>query len=230
MLAFFALTACTGTYDGPAAAGEGAAAFGKVRSLLGDGLGGVEICGLGLDVDCVISEDDGDFLLEPLPMESDVVVTMEKADHLRTAYLHHTALDQEWRKTLMPASLVDTMTARVDTTFDADAGHMMFILWAGPDYDAFERVPDVTFALTDDGGEAVEGTFYQASGGMPDPTLTATSSAGSGGAFNLVPGTYTASLEGATCGPWFSPDFVPGEPFSVPALAGWATYMDLVCE
>lgn len=219
--------ACTGTYDGPPASGDGAAAFGKVVSLLGDGLGDVSICGLDLEVACVTSASNGDFLLEPLPVAADVVVTMDKPEHLRTAYLHHTDVAQEWQKTLMPSALVDTMTSRVDTEFDPTLGHVMFILWAGPDYGAFDRVPDVTFTI--DAPGAV--TFYQASGGLPDPELDATSSSGSGGAFNLPPGTWSVTFSGGgvTCEPWFSPDFTPGGPIAVPAIAGWASYMDLVC-
>ncbi|MDP2311610.1 MAG: hypothetical protein Q8P41_01795 [Pseudomonadota bacterium] len=222
-----ALVACTGAYDGPAAAGEGAAVFGRVVSLLGDGLGDVTICAFELEVPCVTSAPDGDFLLEPLPEDADVIVTMEKADHLRTAYLHHTSRTQEWQKTLMPAALVDSMANRVDTEFDPASGHVMFILWAGPDYTTFERVAGVTFAIDAGGAEP----FYQGAGGLPDPELDATSTTGSGGAFNLDPGTYTVtfSAEAVTCAPWFSPDFAPGAPFPVPAVAGWASYMDLVC-
>lgn len=227
MLSLLALVACTGAYDGPAAGDAGAAAFGKVLTLLGDGLGGVAVCGLDLAIPCVQSEDDGDFLLEPLPLVTDVVVTMRKEGHLPTAYLHHTALTQEWRKTLMPDAIVNSMTSRVDTTIDPAAGHVLFILWAGPDYDAFGRVPDVTFTI--DAPDAV--TFYQGSGGMPDPALTATSDSGSGGVFNLPPGRYSVTFSSGdlTCGPWFSPDFVAGQPVTVPAIAGFASYMDLVC-
>lgn len=192
--------------------------------LLGAGAGDVDVCGHGLDL-CTMSDGDGDFLLEPLPEDADVIVTMEKDAHLPTAFLHDTSVDEEWEKTLMPLSLVEAMGARVDTTLDDDRGHVLFILWSARDYSAV-RVPDVTFTLD---AEAV--TFYQAPDGMPDPELGATSTYGAGGAFNVAPGEYTLTLSGGdvTCAPWFSHTFDPGEPVPVTVLAGWASYLDLVC-
>lgn len=219
---------CAGSYDGPAPSGDGAAAYGKVLDLLGGGLGDVTVCPLDTPDACVVSEGDGDFLVEGLPEDTDVVVTMDKPDHLRTAYLHHTTVTQEWRKTLMPDSLVSTMANRVDIEREPGKGHLMFILWEGPDYASFNRVEGVEFSI-----DAPDATvFYQAGGGLPDPTLTATSSAGSGGAFNLEPGEYQAwfTAPGKVCEPWFSFDFPAGGAVPVRIVADYASYVDLVCR
>lgn len=224
-----ALLGCRQTYDGPPPVGDAAVVYGRVVGLLGGGLGDVEVCGHGLDVPCATSEGDGDFLLEPLPEDADVVVTMERDGHLPTAYHHHTALDVEWRKTLMSDAIVDLMTGRVDTEQVPGMGHAMFILWAGPDYDAYDRVEGVAFDLVGtDAGER----FYQADGGLPDPALTATSTSGSGGVFNLAPGDYALRLSGGgvACEPWFSWDFAPGDPVPITVLPDMASYVDLVCR
>lgn len=227
MLPLLLTLACAGAYDGPLPSGEGAAVYGKVLSILGAGIGDVEICAWDQDLDCVHSEGDGDFLLEPLPQDSDLVVTMTKDGHLPTAYHHHTSVDQEWRKTLMADAIVNSMTNRVDVEQEPGKGHLMFILWTGPDYDDYDRVEGMSFAVDPPGGAS----FYQAGGGLPDPDLSATSSSGSGGTFNLDPGDYTVSFSGAgrTCRPWFSFDFEPGEPVPVMVLPDRASYMDLVC-
>lgn len=216
---------CRQHYDGPPPSGDGAAVYGRVVSLLGGGLGDVEVCAHGLDLDCVTSEGDGDFLLEGLPEDADVIVTMRKDGHLPTAYHHHTSLDQEWRKTLMSDGIVNTMTSRVDVTQEPGRGHAMFILWSGPSYDDFERVEGISFSIDGDGD-----AFYQADGGLPDPALTATSKSGSGGAFNLPPGRYALTFDGGRCEPWFSWDFAPGEPVPIEVLPDMGSYVDLVCR
>ncbi|MEZ4320870.1 MAG: hypothetical protein R3F61_25560 [Myxococcota bacterium] len=227
MLWFLALFACDRTYDGPLPDAETAGVFGRVVGLLGGGVGDVDICAHDLDVPCVTSASDGDFLLEPLPFDADVIITMEKDGHLPTAYHHHTTLTQEWRKTLMSQGIVDLMTGRVDTEQEPGMGHALFILWEGPDYDAFDRVAGVSFDVH---GASSGEQFYQADGGLPDADLTATSSSGSGGVFNLVPGRYELTFSGATCEPWFSHDFAPGGPVPVTILPDRASYFDLVCR
>lgn len=227
MLPLLLTLACAGAYDGPAPSGEGAAVYGKVLGILGDGLGDVQVCAHQVDVDCVWSEGDGDFLLEPLPEDADLIITMDKDGHLPTAYHHHTSLEQEWRKTLMADAIVNTMTNRVDVEQQPGMGHIMFILWTGPDYDAYERVEGMSFSVDPPGGAS----FYQADGGLPDPDLVATSGSGSGGTFNLPPGDYQVSFSGSrTCEPWFSYDFEPGQPVPVTVLPDRASYMDLVCR
>lgn len=219
------LLACRQTYDGPTPVGDEAVAYGRVVNLLGSGLGDVEVCGHGLAIPCTTSEGDGDFLLEPLPDASDVVITMTRDGHLPTAYQHHTTLDVEWRKTLMSDFIVDQMTSRVDTEQQPGKGHILFILWSEPTYDS-DRVEGVSFTV--DGGGPTP--FYQANGGLPDTSLTATSKSGSGGVFNLEPGDYTLSFSGAVCEPWFSFAFEPGEPVPVTVLPEKASYLDLVCR
>ena len=154
---------------------------------------------------------------------------MEKSGHLSTAFLHNTTLDTEWRKTLMSDAIVNLMTNRVDTEQEPGLGHAMFILWDGPDYDEFDRVEGVSFDVV--GTNAGE-RFYQAGGGLPDEDLTATSSSGSGGVFNLEPGMYELTFDAGdrVCEPWFSYDFEPGDPVPVEVLPDKASYFDLICR
>lgn len=228
MWLLLALLACDRSYDGPPPSGQGAAVFGRVVGVLGSGINGVSVCARGIDVQCATSDDGGEFLLDHLPEDRDIVVTMRKDGHLPTAYHHHTSLDQEWRKTLMSDAIVNQMTNRADTEQVPGLGHAMFILWSGPDYDSFERVEGVSFTVSPGGGEH----FYQAGGGFPDPDLTATSSSGGGGAFNLEPGDYALSFSGSglVCEPWFSHAFEPGDPVPVTVFADMASYVDLVCR
>lgn len=228
LLLLVGLAGCHRGYGGPPPSGDGAAVYGRVVGLLGSGLGGVEVCARGLDRPCAVTEGGGDFLIDHLPEDTDIVVTMEKEGFLRTAYHHNTALDQEWRKTLMSDMIVNTMTNKVDTEQVPGRGHAMFILWSGPDYDTFERVEGISLTVSPAGGER----FYQASGGMPDPALTATSSSGAGGAFNLEPGDYTMTFTGAglTCEWWFSHAFEPGEPVPITVFPDMGSYVDLVCR
>jgi hypothetical protein len=225
MWLLLALVGCDRTYDGPPPTGD-AAVFGRVVGLLGSGIGDVEICVRDPAV-CTTSASDGDFLIDELPEETDLIVTMRKDGYLATAYHHNTALDQEWRKTLMGDGIVNTMTNRVDTEQAPGMGHAMFILWSGPDYDEFDRVPDVVMSIDPAGGEL----FYQAGGGLPDLDLTATSSSGSGGVFNLEPGQYALTFTGdVTCEWWFAHAFEPGQPVPMTVFADMGSYVDLVCR
>lgn len=226
MWMFLALAACTGSYDGPDPSGDGAAIYGRVIGILGGGTGNVEICVHETDL-CTLSESDGDFLLEGLPEDTDIIVTMDKEGHLRTAYQHNTSVDDEWRKTLMTNGLVNLMTNRVDTEQVPGRGHAMFIVWSGPDYDGYDRVEGVQMSIDGEGE-----LFYQAGGGMPNPELTSTSSSGSGGAFNLEPGHYdmTFTAPGLTCEHWFSHAFDPGEPVPITILPDYGSYVDVVCR
>ena len=222
-----ALIACHSGYDGPPPSGDSAAVYGQVVGILGSGLGDVQVCADGLDLDCVFTENNGDFLLEGLPVDRDVLIRMTKDGHMPTLYHHNTALDQEWRKTLMSDFLMNSMTNKADLTLNPDRGHALFILWSGPDYDAFDRVEGVQFQASVNGKP-----FYQASGGLPDLDLAQTSSSGSGGIFNVAPGDITLSFTGGgvTCRPWFSHDFEPGTPVPMVIQPGLASYIDLVCE
>ena len=93
--------------------------FGRVKSLLGDGLGDVTLCAYEhLEVPCATTVGDGEFLLEGLPVDADVIVTMERDGNVPTAFLHDTAVTEAWDKTLMPASLVDSRASRMDLTLD----------------------------------------------------------------------------------------------------------------
>ncbi len=222
-----ALIACQGAYDGPAPSGDGAAVYGRVVGILGSGLADVQVCADDLDLDCVFSEKDGDFLLEGLPEDSDVLIRMSKDDHMDTLYHHNTGLDQEWRKTLMSDFIMNSMVNKADLELNPDKGHAMFILWSGPDYEQFDRVAGVQFTSSMPGK-----TFYQASGGLPDLDLNETSKSGSGGVFNVSPGPIALHFSGGgvTCRPWFSHDFAPGDPVPMTTKPGLASYIDLVCD
>lgn len=223
------LAACRGGYDGPPPSGDGAAVYGTVSGLLGGGLKDVRVCARGIDVPCVTTEGDGEFLLDHLPEDTDIIVTMKKDGHLATAYHHNTSLDQEWDKTLMSDGIVNMMTNRADTEQKPGKGHAMFILWSGPDYYDFDRVPGVSLRVVGGGGEI----FYQANGGLPDPDLNETSNSGSGGAFNLEPGDYELVFtrdSGPDCEPWYSHAFEPGEPVPMTVFAEMGSYIDLVCR
>jgi hypothetical protein len=221
------LLACDRDYDGPDPEGDGAAVFGRVGSLLGAGLGDVTVCVHEHDeLPCAVTEGDGEFLLEGLPVDTDVIVTMEREDNLPTAFLHNTALTEAWDKTLMPSSLVDSMANRVDTTLDPELGHTLFIVWSEASYQS-DRVEGVSFAIAPDAGIS----YYQGSGAFPDPDATATTSSGAGGAFNVQPGDYAITLDDprGDCTGWFTWDHEPGDAVPVRVIAGFSSYMDLVC-
>lgn len=221
------LLACDRDYDGPAPEGDGAAVFGRVGGLLGEGLGDVTVCVVDHDeIPCVVTAGDGDFLVEGLPVDADVIVTMSREGSLPTAFLHDTSLDEAWDKTLMPSSLVNSMASRVDTVLDPALGHTLFILWSEATYQS-DRVEGVSFAFSDETGVS----YYQGSGAFPDEDATATTSSGAGGAFNVAPGDYTMTFDDPSgpCAGWFTWAHEPGDPVPVRVIPGFASYMDLVC-
>lgn len=220
LICLLPLVACDRDYDGVVPDGPGSV-YGRVHGLLGANLGDVRVCQHGVD-NCMTTEGDGEFLIEGLPEDSDVVITMEKEGHLPTAFQHHTSNTMEWDKLLMPIGIVEQMGDRIDTTMEPDKGHVLFILWTGPDYDEFDRVE----------GISVEGpgqVFYQGGGlGLSDPELDATTSNGGGGLFNLEPGRVELTFS-EPCESFFSLEFEAGEAVPVDVIEGFGSYFDLVC-
>jgi hypothetical protein len=117
---------------------------------------------------------------------------------------------------------------RLDSELDPDRGHLLFLLWEGLNLDGVDtpRVSGAT-AVVEPGD-----VFYADAVGLASASATATTASGSGGALNVAPGTVELDLE-APAGPCdehsFSWAWTPGEPMTLPILAGFVTAVDVVC-
>ncbi|MCB9679832.1 MAG: hypothetical protein H6733_00045 [Alphaproteobacteria bacterium] len=213
--------------------GDEAACFtGAFRGLLGEHLGGVEVCAPDLpDVDCVVSDEDGTWKLDGLPVDADVTVTALLDGAVPTVFPQTTTMDwYAWYKVMVPLGIMDTNASNLGVTLDPDRGHVLFIAWEGLNLDGIDtpRVPDVTARLPSGGGLV----FYANLVGLAAAGFEATTSNGSGGILNLRPGVHEVEIS-APAGPCGDPMFHwaevrPGV-IPVPVLAGHTTAIDVRC-
>jgi len=190
---------------------------------------GIEVCVDELpDLACELTDDDGNFLLEGLPLEADVTVRPHHADvGLDTYHPHHTAdFDNTWNRALITQEKLQDAAEDLGSTLDAGAGHFAFV--AITDFPDWALSKDVSFTLDPDPGQL---PYYGKISGSPDPDLTATGSAGSGGMANIAPGDYAVQFTGpgGPCRRIASWDFPEGEPVPVSLHADGITYMEVIC-
>lgn len=208
---------------------------GNFITLLQRGIPDVEVCVLDVDgVDCVTTDDDGGFVLAGLPQDTDLVVTATLDGMVPTALLQNSADEaRNFVATLYDVSFAELNAERMGTVYDPAAAHLAFTVFHYAREPGGETLPphteDVTFAISPEGGVPyfMNGLF------LADDGLQGTSSSGFAGAVNLDPGDYSLSLDnpGGPCGTehYFSFDFAVGEPVPFVGVAGFTSYMDLVC-
>jgi hypothetical protein len=218
-----------------AAEDEFACFRGNFISLLQQGIEGVQVCVPDVeDVACVLTDDEGGFVLAGLPQDTDLAVTGTLDGMVPTAFLQnsgHEALN--FVATLYDVSFAEFSAERMGTVYDPDAAHLAFTVFhyaRNPDEEELPpHTQGVTFSLSSDSGVP----YYMNGLFLPDQDLTSTSSSGFAGVVNLAPGDYELSLEssGGLCGSehYFSFAFQEGEPVPFVALAGFTSYLDLVC-
>lgn len=205
---------------------------GAFRGLLGEHLGGVEVCAPDLpDVACVTSDDDGTWKLDGLPAETDVTVTAVLDGAVPTVFPQTTTMDwYAWYKVMVPLTIMNTNASNLGVQLEADRGHVLFIAWEGLNLDGVDtpRVPDVTARAASGGGLV----FYANIVGLAAAGFEATTTNGSGGILNLRPGVHEVELTSPAgpCGaPMFHwPEVRPGV-IPVPVLAGHTTAIDVLC-
>ncbi len=189
---------------------------------------GVEVCVEDLpEVACVTTDGDGDFLLEGLPLETDITVVPSHEELIGTNHPHNTAdYDNPWNRALITRDKLDDAAADMGGTFEAGTGFYGFVVIT--DFPDWALTKGVTFSLEPDPG--VEG-YYGDAFGSPDPDLDATGAAGSGGMLNIPPGDYLVQFEGpgGPCRRIASWDFEEGDPVPVRIEADEVTYMEVIC-
>ncbi len=190
---------------------------------------GVEVCVDELaDQACVMTDSDGNFLLEGLPLETDLTVRPHHADVGLDTYHPYNTLDFEntWNRALVTYDKLQGAAEDQGDSLTPGLGHYAFV--AITDFPDWALSRDVTFSLSPDPG--LEG-YYGKLNGSPDPDLMATGSAGSGGMVNIPPGTYdvTFSGPGGPCRRIASWDFAEGEPVPITVHPDGVTYMEVIC-
>ncbi len=190
---------------------------------------GIEVCVDELpELDCVWTDDDGNFLLEGLPLVSDVTVRPHHDDvGLDTYHPHHTLdFENTWNRALITHDKLSDAAADLGGGLETGQGHYAFV--AITDFPDWSLSNDVTFELVPDPG--VDG-YYGKVSGAPDPDLEATGSAGSGGMVNIPPGDYDVIFTGAAgpCRRIASWDFDEGDPVPITVHADAVTYMEVIC-
>jgi len=208
---------------------------GNFITLLQQGLEGVEVCVLDVeDVACELTDAEGGFVLAGLPRDADLVVTATLDGVVPTAFLQNSADEERnFVATLYDVSFAELNAERMGTAYDPDAAHLAFTLFHFARDPGGEELPpkseDVSFSVTPEAGTP----YYMNGLFLADDDLSSTSGSGFAGVANLPPGDYELVLDnpGGDCGTehYFSFAFDPGEPVPFVGLAGFTSYLDIVC-
>ena len=220
--------------DAPPCGEEGAetACFrGAFRTLVGDPVEGLTLCPEADATDCAVTDGDGQWRLEGLPLEADVALRAEHPDFTPTVFPQTTSMEwYAWFKVAVPPFVLNTHASRLDVTLDPERGHLLFLTWEGLNIDGIDtpNVPDVTAELVD-----TEGTVFYGDGlGLASASATVTSGSGAGGALNLAPGTARIRLEApaGACGEQMFHWETEGDGvIPAPIVPGFVTAIDVQC-
>ena len=182
---------------------------------------------------CTKSGADGSYTLY-VPPSSQIAVSYRKDDYFPEIGMSVTeTTDQEVNFGGLPSARGPLLASLVGATLDAARGQVVFSVF-GPG--AFVPnggpggLPGVTAALSPPSGSK---PFYEDAAGVPDKSLTSTSTETSGGFLNVEPGSYTAIFTppaGKSCryfAGWPSP--TPGA-VTFLVQAGTITHVSVACE
>ena len=208
---------------------------GNFITLLQQGIEGVEVCVPDVEeVACELTDDEGAFVLAGLPRDTDLIVTATLEGMVPTALLQNSADEERnFVSTLYDVSFAELNAERMGTVYDPEAAHLAFTVFQYARDPGGEELPPktegVSFSVL-----PVDGTPYYMSGlFLADEDLTSTSGSGFAGVANLTPGNYELVLDapGGPCGSehYFSWAYDEGEPVPFQGLAGFTSYLDLVC-
>lgn len=168
---------------------------GMFRTLVAEPVEGIEVCPLDLDdVACETTNEDGQWKMPGLPVDSNVALSAVHPDFTPTVFPQDTRLDwYAWFKVAVPPFVLDTHAGRLDLELDPERGHLLFLTWEGLNIDGIDT-PNVSGVTAELGG--VDGDiFYGDALGFASSSATATSGSGAGGALNLAPGVARVRFE-----------------------------------
>lgn len=164
------------------------AVSGEISDLLGlTPLNGVSVC-LADTTICADSDVNGEYTLDEVPASSQVELTFVLAEH---AALLAPITTQEEPLSLRPLSmlteaLMEAQMASTEATGSQDLGKLVFSVSNGISGDG-QNVESVSVSLKPSGGV---GPLYLGPVGLPNSSLTATSSNGGGVWLDLDPDQY----------------------------------------
>lgn len=205
---------------------------GAFRTLVGDSVADIEVCPWSLtDVECTVTDADGQWQIPGLPRTGDLALLAEHADFTPTLFPQTSSMDwYAWFKVAVPPFVLNTHASRLDVELDPARGHLLFLTWEGLNIDGVDtpNVPDVVATL-----EEIDGSVFYGDGlGLASAVATATNGSGVGGALNLEPGVARIRLEGpgGPCGEQmfhWAPEADGVIP--VPIEPGFVTAIDVMC-
>lgn len=185
-----------GFIDAVSSDGPGPTINGSIKSLLGSNpVDGVSVCVKeDSSIPCVTTDSAGAFTISGLDLSNDFTLAGTKTAYMNAEFpvgANQTSLD--YHQTMMDDTTVATLMTMLGTTVQSGMGHILFSAKSG----ASGGASGVTIQLDQSVGE---GPFYSNGMGIPDKTLTATSTNGGAAIVNITPGTYYLTFSStATC-------------------------------
>ena len=205
---------------------------GVFRDILGSPVEGISICIPEQEnIECILSDAQGQWKIPGLPKDSNLYITAEHPDFVPSLFPQTTSMDwYDWYKVMIPHWVMESNADRLDIESDITKGNILFLIWEGLNIDGIDtnKVAGVTAQLN----PTSENLFYADGLGLASQNATETTGSGSGGVLNLTPGTYTLSLHspsGVCSEQMFHYAFQDNGTFPVPIRAGFTTALDVMC-
>ncbi|MEC7988164.1 MAG: hypothetical protein VX278_23560 [Myxococcota bacterium] len=205
---------------------------GVFRDLLGSPVEGVSVCMPEYEgVDCITSDEDGQWKIPGLPKDENLFVTAEHPDFAPSLFAQTTSMDwYDWYKVMIPLWVMESNANRLELEEDNTKGNILFLIWEGLNLDGIDtnNISGVTAQMEPNS----EFLFYTDGLGLASQTADATSGSGSGGVLGLEPGEYALSFQApaGVCGEqMFHYAYREDGTIPVPVRAGFTTAMDVIC-
>ena len=164
-----------------------------------DPMVGAEVCvAIPDNGDCVTTDANGNAALTTLPGKARTGISFTAPGFASALWLYQTGTEDlgHWEGVMVDNTLLDIQFGLVDLDIDPTAGH--FGMYIG-DEDGAETntLEGVSIAISPAAGTPA---FYNDASGIPDETLTETSTSGGAAIVNIPPGDYTVTLTGLPSG------------------------------
>ncbi|MCP4500402.1 MAG: hypothetical protein GY822_10625 [Deltaproteobacteria bacterium] len=223
------LTACPPPEEPDPPDLNGGFAYGKVSAFVGGGaVVGAEICMKDSDI-CGETDDAGEFTVEGLPEDTDVILSFDHRDYFPALGMWNTARkDDAWNYTLPKEDELGLQVSftGTDATLERGLGQVFFAARVEKGIGK-DGVPGIILGGSAELGDIVYGNYL----GLPAPDLTETSIAGAGIFVNVEPGEYAIELSGVTgCEPYFSMNVDADGRFPVHVFENALSAVTVVCE
>ena len=190
----------------------------------------VKVCVHGrADIACATSDSTGNYTLPGVPANERLWIAYSGQDLVSQLSAKETKTsDIHWTHNVANSVLFESQATLLGVTIDENMGHVSGGLFNTKEEIDNKGEPGLTATITPETGE---GPFYSSAGGLPDTTLSATTTTGAFVLLNVPPGDYVLTFEGKDCEPHFGwTANGASNTAEMKVVAGHVSWVNYVCK